>query len=323
MTEEPDLAALYGSGASASMSTFMGIGACADLSSLTAPVALLGIPCASPYAAVGAYCRNAPDALRAATRPLAANLWHHDFDLGGTLFPGPDFVAVDCGNLPYDEADAAANRAAISAAIRTIRARGAVPVSLGGDDSIPIPVLEALGGSGESYTVLQIDAHIDWRDDYMGERQGLSSTMRRASEMKHIERIVQVGARGIGSARPQDYRDALGWGVQFVTGYELHRKGVEAALSHIPEGSNIVISIDADAMDPAIVPGVIGRSPGGLDYYQMVDLIRGAAARGRIAAMNFVEFMPERDVDGLGALNFARVIMTALGVLTRQAAAQR
>jgi agmatinase len=315
MTDKPDLAALFGSSAK----TFLGIEPCADLNSLTAPIALIGAPCASPYSAVGAYCRHAPDALREATASLAANLWHYDFDLGGPLFPRRELAAVDCGNLPFDEADAAGNRAIIRSAITTILLRGAVPITLGGDDSIPIPVFEALAGTGERYTVLQIDAHIDWRDEYMGETQGLSSTMRRASEMKHIERIVQVGARSIGSARPQDYQDALAWGAKFVTGYELHKAGVDAALSLIPEGGNIIISIDADAMDPALVPGVIGRCPGGLTYYQMVDLIKGAAARGRIAAMNFVEFMPERDVAGLGALNFARVIMTGMGVVARQA----
>jgi agmatinase len=52
----------------------------------------------------------------------------------------------------------------------------------------------------------------------------------------------------------------------------------------------------------------------------VLDLLKGAAGRGRIAAMDFVEFMPERDVDGIGALTFARLITTALGVLVRQAA---
>jgi len=316
MTIQPDLSALFGSSAS----TFMGIEACTDLDRLDAPVALIGAPCASPYHAVGAYCRHAPDALREATVPLAANLWHHDFDLGGPLFLSAELAAVDCGNLPFDETDGAGNREIIRNAIRIIRGRGAVPITVGGDDSIPIPVLEALGDSRESYTILQLDAHIDWRDEYMGERQGLSSTMRRASEMRHVERIIQVGARSIGSARPQDYRDALDWGVSFVTGYELHKQGVEAALGLIPQGSNIIVTIDADVMDPALVPGVIGRCPGGLNYYQMTDLIKGAAARGRIAAMNFVEFMPERDVAGVGALTFSRLIMTGMGILARQAA---
>lgn len=319
MNDKPNLGALFGA---AEAATFLGLAACDDLDTLSAPVALIGAPCATPYAAVGAYCRNGPDALRQATGSLTANVDRHDFDHGGPVFPAPDLRPVDCGNLPFDEADTAGNRARIAGAVSKVLARGAIPVLLGGDDSIPIPMIEAIGAAaGErKFTILQIDAHIDWREIHMGERLGLSSTMRRASEMPHIERIIQVGARGIGSAATSDYEDALAWGVKFVTAYDLHRAGVDAVLDLIPEGSDIIICIDADALDPALVPGVIGRAPGGLSYYQAVDLIKGAAKRGRIAAMDFVEFMPERDVDGIGALTFARLITTALGVLVRQAA---
>ena len=56
--------------------------------------------------------------------------------------------------------------------------------------------------AGRQVVILQIDAHIDWRDEVGGEHWGLSSNMRRASEMAHVTGIVQVGQRGIGSARP-------------------------------------------------------------------------------------------------------------------------
>lgn len=318
MTQNPDLGALFGA---AGTTTFLGLDSCPDIAALAAPIALIGAPCATPYRAVGAYCRNGPDALRQATASLTANIDRYDFDSGGPVFPDPARRAVDCGDLPFDEGDAAGNRDRIRRAVRQVVERGAVPVLLGGDDSIPIPMLQALGdvaGGSKRYTILQIDAHIDWRDEHMDERLGLSSTMRRASEMPHIERIVQVGARGIGSAAAQDYEAAKAWGATIVPARELHRDGVAAALAHIPQGSDIVVCIDADAMDPSIVPGVIARSFGGLSYDQTVDLIRGAAARGRIAAMDFVEFMPERDIDGMGALAFARTITTALGVLARQ-----
>jgi agmatinase len=55
-------------------------------------------------------------------------------------------------------------------------------------------MLDAMADTGNSYTILQIDAHIDWREIHMDERMGLLSTMRRASEMKHIQKIIQVGA---------------------------------------------------------------------------------------------------------------------------------
>ncbi|MBT9385146.1 arginase family protein [Pseudooceanicola sp. CBS1P-1] len=319
MTSSPNLGALYG--AAGTETTFLGLAAAPELSAVTAPMALIGAPGATPYASVGSYCAEGPDALRLATRAFTANLDHHDFDLGGRLFPRPELRAVDCGNLPHQEGQPAANREAIRTAIATLLERGAVPLLMGGDDSVPIPMLEAVNAraaaEGRKLTVLQIDAHIDWRDSHMDETQGLSSTMRRASELSQVERIVQVGARGIGSAGVNDVADALAWGVTFVPGRTFHRIGAAAVLEMIPRGADVVICIDADALDPGILPGVIGRAPGGLSYGDVCDLIEGVAARGRIRAMDFVEFMPERDVDGIGALTFARIIMTSMGVIAR------
>ena len=73
-------------------------------------------------------------------------------------------------------------------------------------------------------------------------------------------------------------------------------------------------------MDPAIAPNTIGRSPGGLSYFQVLDLIKGAAARGRIAAVDYVEIMPEVDVDGIGGLTVSRLVAATMGILARQQA---
>ena len=315
MSSTPSLSALYGSH---NARTFMGIESCDDLGRLDRPIAVLGAPCATPYKSVGAYCANGPKAIRQAVAAFAANRDHHDFDSGGKIFPEPAVAAVDCGDLDYDEGDAAANRNRIREAISAILQKAAVPVVLGGDDSIPIPMLEAFAGQ-DSFTILQIDAHIDWRDSYSGERYGLSSTMRRASEMDHIGAIVQVGQRGLGSARHQDLDDAKRWGVTFVSARELHRHGVPSALQHIPDAADVIVCLDCDALDPSVMPAVIGRAPGGLWYWQIADLLEGVAAKARIAGMALVEFMPERDVDGMGALTAGRIVATTMGLIARQA----
>ena len=314
MTGKPDLGALFGAD---EVETFFGLEACRDLDQLSAPIVLIGAPGATPYASVGAYCRNAPEALRRSAAALAANIDRHNFDLGGPVFPDPNARAVDCGDLPFDEGDNAKNRETIRDATARILSKGAVPVVIGGDDSIPIPMLHGFQGGGP-YTILQIDAHIDWRESHMGENLGLSSTMRRASEMAHIERIIQVGARGIGSAHSDDVQTALDWGAEIVTAEAVHREGVAPILSLIPAGSDVIVCLDVDALDPSIVPGVIGRTPGGLSYYQVLDLVRGASTRGRIAGMDVVEYVPEVDVDGLGALVVSRLLAAILGLLARQ-----
>ena len=172
--------------------------------------------------------------------------------------------------------------------------------------------------SGRGFTILQIDAHIDWRDEVQGERLGLSSTMRRASEMEHVDAIIQVGQRGIGSARVQDVADADAWGVGFVPAGEVARYGIGRALDQIAEGSEVIVCLDLDALDPAVMPAVIGRTAGGLGYWQVLELIAGVAEKARIVGFDMVEFMPERDIDGQGAAVATQLLAAVMGIVARQ-----
>lgn len=297
--------------------TFLGLPPCTATEVPEGAAAILGVATATPYPSVGAYCAGAPACLRAATAPYAANSGAMNFDLGGPVFPEGMPGAVDCGDLPVDPETPKTNRARIRGEIETLLARAAVPVVIGGDDSVPIPVLSAYAGRGP-LTVLQIDAHPDWRDEVGGERFGLSSTMRRASEMDHVARIVQVGLRGMGSARPGDWQAALDWGARMVSGQDLAERGIGPVLALIPEGARVFVSLDVDALDPAIMPAVIGRTPGGMSYWQLIGLLQGVAERAEIAGLALVEFMPARDIDGQGALVASQVLVNALGLIARQ-----
>lgn len=280
---------------------------------------VLGADTATPYPRVGAYCAGGPAAIRAASGEYAANLGHVNFDLGRAGFDPAD--VADAGDVPVDAGEPAGNRARIGAAVARVLDAGAVPVLLGGDDSLPIPMLGAWAGRGP-LTILQIDAHVDWRDEVGGERLGLSSPMRRASEMGHVAGIVQVGQRGIGSARPGDLDDARASGVAFVPASEVAREGIGRALSLIPEGADVVICLDWDALDPAVMPAVIARVPGGLGYWDVIGLIEGVAAKARIAGLAATEFMPARDEGGRGAAVAAAVVTTALGLIAGRGGGQ-
>jgi agmatinase len=260
----------------------------------------------------------APDAIRAASQDDAALIEHWDFDLGGPLFDGRPVSCADAGDIPTAMHDGAGNRARIEAKTREVLAMGAVPILLGGDDSVPIPFLAGFAGH-EPVWILQIDAHIDWRDEVHGERYGYSSPMRRASEMPHVAGIVQVGMRSVGSARLVEIEAAQQYGAHLVTAREVHAQGVQAALCHIPEGARVVVTLDCDGLDPGIMPGVAARTPGGLTYTQAIDLIAGVGRRGRIAGFDLVELYPPADVDGLSALTAARLIVNAIGATVRQA----
>ena len=314
MGQKTDLAALFGA---VEASTFLGLDACSDIEKIEASSAFIGVPCATPYVSAGPYAKNGPDSIRKAAS-LTANTDRYNFDLGGQLFPEGSLRAVDCGDLPWHETDFSSNRETIRKTVSTVVGRGAIPILIGGDDSVPIPMLDALGDTNERYTVLQIDAHIDWRDEYLGERFGLSSNMRRASEMDHVENIIQVGARGIGSAYPGDVEDCLNWGAHLIPAEDILHDGVQQALDHIGYGANVVLCIDIDGLDPSITPNTIGRAPGGLSYRHALDLIKGAAERGTIAAVDFVEIFPEADIDGQGGMTVSRLVAATMGILARQ-----
>lgn len=315
MAADIDIGTMFGAGGA---DTFLGLPLCSDVKDLEgAKIALIGAPCSTPYPTVGPYCSSGPAAMRTVIAPYAENSHHYDFDLGGQIFPENEVSAVDCGDISYDEQEPRANRKRIRDALCHILDQGSVPIVMGGDDSIPIPVIQAFEGRGD-LTILQIDAHIDWREEVGGVQMGLSSTMRRASETPHITKIIQAGQRAIGSARPSDYEDALKWGAKFITAQQIHKDGLGQVLEHVDEGRDVLISLDVDALDPSLVPGVLGPAPGGLTYYQVVEMISGVAAKARIAGFNIIEFMPERDVNGIGALNSARIIVNALGHMARQ-----
>jgi agmatinase len=316
-TERSTIGAMFGL---AGRGTFLDLPKASIADGARADVAILGAPAATPYPSVGPYCAGGPAAIRAGIANWAGARDHMDFDLGGAMVAAGT-SAVDCGDLAWDGEDAAGNRARIAGAAKTLLEGGAVPVVIGGDDSIPIPLFQAFEGRGK-FTVLQIDAHIDWRDEVQGIKLGLSSTMRRASEMGWIERIIQVGARGTGSARVSDYQDALAAGVRFFFADAVHTLGIEPVLAEVPAGSNVLLTLDCDGLDPTIMPAVIGPAPGGIAYWQAVGLMRGVAKKARIAGFDIVEFMPERDQQQLGALTAARLVANAIGLISRQRAAK-
>jgi agmatinase len=93
-------------------------------------------------------------------------------------------------------------------------------------------------------------------------------------------------------------------------------------LAEVPAGSNVLLTLDCDGLDPTIMPAVIGPAPGGIAYWQAVGLMRGVAKKARIAGFDIVEFMPERDQQQLGALTAARLVANAIGLISRQRAAK-
>lgn len=272
-----------------------------------ADIAILGVPRAVSYPGSSDGCADAPAAIRARSQRLAGFVEHHDFDLDGPMLPAPLRI-VDCGDVSGPEA--------AEQAVRTLLDAGTLPIVLGGDDSVPIPVLRAFT---TPLTVVQVDAHLDFRDEVKGVREGYSSPMRRASEMPHVERILQVGLRGVGSARVSDVADARAAGNLLVTSRDLHQRGVGWVLDQLRADRPAFISFDLDGIDPAVVPAVSAPSPGGVTYDEACDLVAGVASRVPIAGAVFTELVPSIDVNQRSALVAVRLVTRLIAAVARSA----
>ena len=292
-----------------------------DLDNLDADYAVIGIPYGKPYAHDD-YPNDqskAPDALRtyATTSDIQYTKEHYDFDLGGPLLNQTDTKVVDCGNVTADHADPAEHFRRAETAARKIFRSGARLITLGGDHGVPIPVLRALDTLAQTLTLVHVDAHLDWRDEVDGEHEGYSSPIRRASEMPWIGEIVQIGMRGIGSARVGEVEDAKNYGARVVSAYELHSRGMEQVLQEIPDGGPYYLSIDADGLDPTIMPGVLAQTPGGVDWIQMHQLLHGLVKKGPVVGMDIVEIAPSHDLENTTLIHAERLICNFIGASIR------
>ncbi len=142
-----------------------------------------------------------------------------------------------------------------------------------------------LGGPLFDGRKMCVDAHIDWRHEVNGVRAGYSSPIRRASEPPWFEGIFQIGIRGTGSARTQELRDAQAYGAEIVTAYQVHEAGMGAVLARIPDRGATDLTIDADGLDPSIMPAV--------------------------------EVAPARDASGISCITAGRLVVNPIGTLAR------
>ncbi len=296
---------------------FLGCTIETDIDSMDADFAVIGLPHGVPYDEAGAATTAAlaPGAVRERSERYGAFRSHHDFDTGGEMLPA-NVRLVDVGDVVSEPGDGKGNADRATAAMRALLGRGAVPVVLGGDDSTPPFAIRAYEGRGP-LTVVQVDAHIDYRDEVKGVRDGYSSPMRRAAEMPWVDKVVHVGIRGVGSARRSDVDETLQRGNVIVTAREVHERGADAALDHMPEGGDVYLAIDIDGFDPSVMPGTAALAPGGLTYQHGLDLVTGLQRRGRLAGIGFAEYYPDRDVNGLTALGIVRLIVAAMASADR------
>lgn len=271
---------------------------CDDFDKLDADIAVLGVPYDAGVGFLSG-ARLGPRRIReVSTHYARGSVGFYDPENKEQLLAAPIKI-VDCGDADVLHGDIEYSFNSIEWAVRKILENGSVPAIMGGDHSITIPVGRALESLGTKVSIIQFDAHLDWTDHVGPQRFGNGSPMRRLAEMDHIDKMAQIGLRGLGSSRREDFEDAMAYGSVLVSSKEVHQLGAKGVLARIPKADKYFVSIDIDGYDMSIAPGVGSPSPGGMYYDEVSEMLAGLCQLGEIVGFDLVEVAPQYDPAGI------------------------
>ena len=284
---------------------------CLDLDELKADFGVLGVPYDMGVGFLSG-ARMGPRRIReASTQYGRGTAGYYDYEADEQMLAAPITIA-DCGDADVLQGDREYSFKCIERAVRRIIRAGSIPVIMGGDHSISIPVARALEEYGKKICVIQFDAHLDWTNHVGPLAQGNGSPLRRMSEMDHIGQMVQIGLRGMGSGKKSDYDDARAYGSRLISARDVHSKGIRYVLDQIPDAEAYYITFDIDGYDMSIAPGAASPLPGGLLYEETMDMLTAICQTGKVVAMDLVEVAPPYDptnsTERLAALTMLHVM---------------
>ena len=185
------------------------------------------------------------------------------------------------------------------------------PVMLGGEHSVSVGAVKALKEAYPDLSVLQLDAHYDLRDEYHGSRFNHGCAARRISE---ICPLVQVGTRSL-SKEEKDFLAAQANGkVKSISVYDILDMPMWKDMVSNSLSGNVYVTIDLDVFDPSLVPAVGTPEPGGIGWYETIDLLRDISKDKRIVGFDVVELSP---IKGQVSSDFlaAKLIYRLLGYI--------
>lgn len=239
---------------------------------------------------------KAPQVIREASSSLILNAWT---ELGIDLEEETRFV--DLGDLKlsgdYDELCDQ-----VSSLVEMVAQQEAVPVILGGDHSISLPVVRGLARVYGSLDVLHFDAHPDLYNELYGDKYSHACPFYRIMEEGLATQLVQIGVRAI-IGEHRDY--AQQFKIRMVEMKDL------GSLEYLEFERPLYISFDIDVLDPAFAPGVSHPEPGGMTTRQALDIIHHLQAE--IIGFDLVEVNPEKDPLGITAAAAVKIIMELMG----------
>ncbi len=259
-----------------------------------------------PYDRTSTYrsgSRFAPGAIR----DVSANLELYSIRSGVDLENVP---VHDMGDVDIMESIEETHQRVRTVASEVIQAKK-LPIMLGGEHSITKPAVESLPGD---VGLVNFDAHMDMRDEFLGEKLSHATFMRRVAERIGPDHVMEIGIRAFSNAELDFCKKN---GTTIVTPLDLRKDGLEKTGKRI--GSflggfrHAYVTVDIDVLDPAFAPAVGNPEPDGLSTDELISLVRASMVRN-VSGVDLVEVSPQLDSGQTAAVG-AKVILEAIAAI--------
>jgi guanidinobutyrase len=221
----------------------------------------------------------------------------------------------DVATNPYNLADSIER---ITAHYTELLRNDLIPVSIGGDHTIVLPILRAIAAKHGPVGLVHVDAHTDINDTMFGEKVAHGTPFRRAVEENLLDgsRVVQIGVRGTGYAA-DDFDWSREQGFRVVQAEECWYKSLAPLMAEVRDqlgDGPVYLSFDIDGLDPAYAQGTGTPEVGGLTTPQAMEIIRGCRGM-QLVGCDLVEVAPIYDTSGTTSLTAANLLYEMLCVL--------
>ena len=230
--------------------------------------------------------------------------------------PFDSFQVADTGDVALNAYDLPASIRLIEQHYDAMLQADVIPISLGGDHTVSLPILRALARKHGPMALVHVDAHADTNDEMFGEKITHGTIFRRAIEEKLVEpdAMVQIGLRATGYSA-EDFDWARSQGVQVVQAedcwYQSLAPLMDEVRTRIGAEKPCYLSFDIDGLDPSVAPGTGTPEPAGLTASQGLEVIRGCAGLNLVGC-DLVEVSPPYDPSGNTALLAGNLVFEML-----------
>jgi guanidinobutyrase len=232
--------------------------------------------------------------------------------------PFDTLQVADLGDVPINTYSLEKSLSIITEFYDEVLASDCIPLTLGGDHTIALPILRAMAAKHGPVALVHVDAHADVNDDMFGERIAHGTPFRRAVEENLLacDKVFQIGLRGTGYAA-DDFEWPRSQGFTLVPAHEVWFQSLAPTMARVHEqigNTPCYLSFDIDGIDPAYAGGTGTPEIGGLTVPQALEIIRGCFGLNIIGG-DLVEVSPPYDLTGNTALLGANLLFEMLCVL--------